>query len=169
MTKKQKLEKETEVKNLENKVNSMLIMALGFSVDSTGIVRDQDTMNNIIVLYKNLKYTTNPSQVQLHRNDILFDMVNNYKLASTMFDAYLSKLEKEQNIYILNYYFDINSQNLTNACRITLPDSIIKSQWYHNPMLGAIECILYFAYGDMCKISVDDLKRLDVLKHELQQ
>lgn len=162
ITKTQKKEIINEINNIEKDVNLMLFQALGFDVKN-GFVISQDTFTSIVFKGRYLKYNSNPNeQVIVHVNDLLFDPVNNLKLATDLFARFLYTEGQENNLYVQSYY----TSNKGDTTFLTIKkvercavDTIV-SDCYYNPSYCYIEMILKL-YGIYC---TDKLHRLEELK-----
>ena len=101
MTKKQRLEIENKIKEIELKVNSMLLIALGFDVSDNGYLVDQDTLQRVKLGYHFLKFNnSNETTIPLHKNDILFNPLNNRKLTNSLFELFLKKEEVDDDLFV---------------------------------------------------------------------
>lgn len=89
---------------LKGKLNSMLLMALGYEVDYNGTVRDQDTGIRIFFRNKILKCSTDGSYIPLHSRDMLFDPITNRGLAEQLFMVFMHKEDVDNGIYMHMYY-----------------------------------------------------------------
>lgn len=65
----------------------LMMDEIGLYADPTGLVCDQDNDNPICVNGKNLIYASNPN-IQVRRNELLFDPLNNPNLGRYLFGFY---------------------------------------------------------------------------------
>lgn len=164
MTKKEKKELIEEVTTLEQTINSKILQSLGMDI-SQGYIVDQDSFRRIKFGRKNIKYSTN-NEVLMHNNDIIFDPLNNTKMAIYLFDIFLRKEHEENGIYINLYYPIIDSEK--TAIEIQKVDgettSIFRSEYYKMPSYGYAEIMLsLFGINDNTLLHrLDELKSYDL-------
>ena len=98
MTKKQIL--------MDNKRNIylMLLPALGYDVDSTGYIIDQDTFNQVRYRNKILKFNPNGDYIPLHNRDILFDPIEERGMAEKLFTTLMERESEDGDLYMRIYY-----------------------------------------------------------------
>lgn len=158
MTKKELNFLKEEKNNLEKNINSMLIMALGYTVDQKGYLMDQDTMHRIQFFNKNLKFSDN---VQFHRNDIEFNPMENFKLMQSIIEVYLHNKDDEVRVFFIDS---------SSCAHIRTNEGLehVSSSYPNYPLLGYIELIFNIEFGEDSKISLMDLHRLELLKFDTE-
>ena len=166
MTKKQKKENALiEIRDIQNNINSMLLAALGFDVDS-GYIVDQDNFSRIKINHGFLKYSPDGSDIPLHRKDVLFDPLNNRQLVNILFKVFLNKEEESGDLYVKVFY-PVQDKSGTTAIQLRLENGILESQYYIDPSYGYIE-IMIASLGVCSNMEIcDSLKRLESLKNQL--
>ena len=161
ITRTQKAEMINEINNIEKDINLMLFQALGFDV-TNGFVISQDTFTNIVFRGRYLKYNSNPNeQLIIHVNDLLFDPINNLKLATDLFARFLYTEGQENNLYVQAYY--TTTKGDTTFLTVKKVDrcvvDTIESDCYYNPSYCYIELILKI-YGIDCTVKLHRLEEL---------
>ena len=169
MTKKQMKEKENRIKILENDINSMLLVALGFDVSDQGFIIDQDTLTKVKLGYHYLKYNPNSDiTIPHHKNDIIFNPLNNKKLMSSLLELFLKKEEEDGELNIKIFY-PIDDGN--GKWRLELKDGVdglYQTDNYTNQLLAYAEAILTL-YDPNTNESLPLLiHELDDLKEEIK-
>lgn len=107
---------------------------------SNMVVISTDTKGEISLNDKVLKYNPNGFTL-VHRGEIKFDPLNNFKQAQHLFSIFLQFQEQEDEFYTQMFYDEKNAEDKT---RIFIRTSIgnFASQYYYNISLGYIELIL---------------------------
>lgn len=164
MTKKEKKELEETICKSEREINNRVLQALGFDVKE-GFVIDQDNFKIVRFRKKNLKYPNIAGQLPMHTNDILFDPLNNTKLAIELFNIFLKKENEENGLYVQMYYPIIEFEKTAIEIQIMQGTNFqrMRSESYTNPSYGYIEIMLELS-GVLKFPSSEYLHELEVLK-----
>lgn len=173
ITKKMKQE---ELKALEHKLSEDARLCLGYGVNTSGNVVNE--YGDRLVIGKDgnkkfIKYGDGP----FNRREVKFDPINNYQMMSQMFGSFIQQevedVEKENDPfkYIRSIVIkddDVTVDGVTKKyVEIDVMSGKIQSEKYYTPTLGYLE-IMLDRYGTL-PMCAESLKRLDELKHELEQ
>lgn len=183
ITKKMKME---ELQNSQKKINQLVMLCLGYNVNSTNNIVDE---NNTRVVFgkdnekKFLKWGDGPFK---RYKELEFNPVDNYRLTVQLFNKCMID-DIEENNRVDNTEYDIPSMSanikyIKTVCLRDgdmLPDGMqekfieidtdsgrIESERYVCPTLAYIE--IMFAQAGILEANELLLKRLDDLKHELE-
>lgn len=169
MTKKQRLEIENKIKEIELKVNSMLLIALGFDVSDNGYLVDQDTLQRVKLGYHFLKFNnSNETTIPLHKNDILFNPLNNRKLANSLFELFLKKEEVDDDLFVRVYFTEEVESKYVLKIILENNQGTLMSEPFRNQLYCYAECIVsMYDVNDVGMIG-NLLKELEELKNEIQ-
>lgn len=169
MTKKQRLEIENKIKEIELKVNSMLLIALGFDVSDNGYLVDQDTLQRVKLGYHFLKFNnSNETTIPLHKNDILFNPLNNRKLANSLFELFLKKEEVDDDLFVRVYFTEEVESKYVLKIILENNQGALMSEPFKNQLYCYVECIVsMYDVNDVGMIG-NLLKELEELKNEIQ-
>lgn len=169
MTKKQRLEIENKIKEIELKVNSMLLIALGFDVSDNGYLVDQDTLQRVKLGYHFLKFNnSNETTIPLHKNDILFNPLNNRKLANSLFELFLKKEEVDDDLFVRVYFTEEVESKYVLKIILENNQGTLMSEPFKNQLYCYVECIVsMYDVNDVGMIG-NLLKELEELKNEIQ-
>lgn len=178
ITKKMKME---ELKTKEEKIASLVMMCMGFSVSNTDNIIDEYGTRLVIgdeTNRKFLKWGDGPFRYREQK----FDPVNNYKLVVTLFGDLIDNNEPDGNTdedieETFNFFSDIRTISLRDGqmfdngkqekyVELGCRGGTIESERYICPTLGYIE--LMFAYSGILPENEELLRRVDDLKNELE-
>lgn len=143
MTKKEKMELQENITKTEREINNRIFQALGFDIKDSFVI-DQDNFKIVKFKKKNLKYPDSAEQVPMHTNDIIFDPLNNTKLAIELFNIFLKKELEENGLYIQIYYAIVEGEKTAIEIQKVVGQEVqrLRSEFYKNPSYGYIEIIL---------------------------
>ena len=118
------------------------------------IIKSQTTHGEISFNDKILKYNPNGFTL-VHKGEIKFDPLNNFKQAQQLFSIFLQFQEEDEELYTQIFYDEKNSEDKT---RIFIRTNIgnFASKYYYNISLGYLELILVLS-----GIMIDDLYKFD--------
>lgn len=139
-----------------NHMYNLLLTSVDMQVENINII-SSTTRGPIYFNERALKY--NPYGFTLvHKGEILFDPLNNFKQAQTLFSIFLQMQENEEGIYTQIFYDEkLKSEEKTRIC-IKTNIGNFNSKFYYNISLGYIELILI-----MSGIIVENLHEFDTL------
>lgn len=136
-----------------NHLYNILLACVDMKISNITIVNNE-TKGEVFFNERILKYNPNGFTL-VHRGEIQFDPLNNFKQAQQLFSIFLQFQEQEDEFYTQMFY---DEKNADDKIRIFLRTSIsnFTSKYYYNISLGYIELILL-----MSGISVDNLYDFD--------
>ena len=143
-----------------------LFNEIGLSINSEGLLYDQDTGNIIQFKEKNIKASINNQPIYPGRNDILFEPDKNYQLIVSLFGFYIDKCTNSEDGdtlcgYIANYIDDNETKDKQRVVVKTAGRGEIISNFYYNIYLAYIDCIFRIAgYNNI------NLSNLDIIVEE---
>ena len=152
---KKKNKNDQRIREIKNEINSMLLQALGYEVDSTGCIVDQES--NTTLMYRNryLKYVDGSSYIPMHSRDLIFDPSVNRGLSEQMFTEFMHKEEIDNGLYMHIYYSSIDPINQMNTYVEAIVENgngalrkIIRSGSYFQVSLCYIDLILTMYCSD---------------------
>lgn len=166
MTKKQKEALMNEQLELKSKLYSMLLGALGFDVDESGCIYDQDSMSLISMNGGRLLYSPNNTEIARHRRDMIFDPVHNRRLTEGLFKTFLAKEEEDNDLYVKTYYPKENPDGISIVC--VLDNGKLESESYRTAYYGFLELITGISNSGTNTEVVNILKRIEEINNDLQ-
>lgn len=138
-----------------NHLYNMILSCIDMRISNIRIV-DNETKQNVVINERALKYNPNGFTL-VHRGEIQFDPLNNFKQAQQLFSIFLQFQEQDGEFYTQMFY-DERDPNDEEKIRIFLRTNVgnYASKYYYNMSLGYIELILA-----MSGIIVDNLSDFD--------
>lgn len=136
-----------------NHLYNLILACIDMKVSNITVV-SQTTNGDISLNERILKYNPNGFTL-VHRGEIKFDPLNNFKQAQQLFSIFLQLQEQDGEFYTQIFY---DEKDIEDKTRIFLRTSIgnYASKFYHNMSLGYIELILA-----MSGIIIDNLSDFD--------
>ena len=137
---------------MDNKRNVylMLLSALGYDVDSTGYIIDQDTFGQVRYKNKILKFNPNGDYIPLHNRDLLFDPIEERGMAEKLFTTLMERESEDGELYMRIYYTVPDGPGLCHLEAI-LEDAnsgqpiVLKTIPYHLVSCCYVDAILRYA------------------------
>lgn len=136
-----------------NHLYNLILTCVDMKISNTTII-SQTTMGEISFNERILKYNPNGFTL-VHRGEVKFDPLNNFKQAQQLFSIFLQFQEQDEGLYTQIFYDEKNPEDKT---RIFMRTNLgnYASQYYYNMSLGYIELILAIS-----GIMVDNLSDFD--------
>lgn len=138
-----------------NHLYNIILACVDMKISNITIVNNE-SRQEVFINDRILKYNPNGFTL-VHRGEVQFDPLNNFKQAQQLFSIFLQFQEQDGEFYTQMFY-DEKDPNDEDKIRILLRTDIgnFASQYYYNMSLGYIELILI-----MSGIMVDNLIDFD--------
>lgn len=134
-----------------------LMCEIGLDIENSYII-DQDFGALVHFNGRTLRYSEEKTDINLSRNDIFFDPLNNSRLMVMVFSYYLNKLHNTENRYFYIYYPIYNNKNGTGSVEVKSDSEIYRSNEYISESLRYIDLIFKMSGTDI-DLSMYDTKR----------
>jgi len=136
-----------------NHLYTLILACVDMKINNINVV-SQTTKGEIEFNEKPLKYNLHGFTL-VHKGEILFDPLNNFKQAQQLFSIFLQFQEEDEGLYTQIFYDEKNELEQT---RIFMRTNIgnYASKYYYNISLGYIELILA-----MSGVTADNLQEFD--------
>lgn len=123
-----------------NHLYNVLLSCVDMKIQNT-IVVSQTTRGPISFGEKLLKYNPN-GYTLVHKGEIMFDPLNNFKQAQILFSIFLKYQEEEEGLYTQIFYDEKDPRDETKT-RMFMKTNLgdFSSNYYYNISLGYIELI----------------------------
>lgn len=122
-----------------NHLYNLLLTCVDMKINNITVV-SQTTKGEIAFNERILKYNPNGFTL-VHKGEIKFDPLNNFKQAQILFSVFLQMQEEEEGLYTQMLYDEKNFEDKTRIVVRTNQNNFI-SKFYYNISLGYIELIL---------------------------
>ena len=136
-----------------NHLYNTILACVDMKINNITVV-SQTTRGEIQFNDRVLKFNPNGFTL-VHKGEIKFDPLNNFKQAQTLFSIFLQFQEQDEGLYTQMFYDEKNTEDKTRIFMRTNLGNFV-SQYYYNISLGYLELILV-----MSGIMVDNLIEFD--------
>ena len=138
-----------------NHLYNIILNCVDMRIDNITVV-SQTTRGDVSFNDKVLKYNPN-GWTLIHRGEIKFDPLNNFKQAQQLFSIFLQIQEHEEGFYTQMFYDEKNTLGQTRIV-IRTGREVYTSQFYYNISLGYIELMM-----SISGIVIDNLAEFDIM------
>lgn len=138
-----------------NHLYNIILNCVDMKINNITVV-SQTTRGEVSFNDRVLKYNPN-GWTLVHKGEIKFDPLNNFKQAQQLFSIFLQIQEHEEGFYTQMFYDEKNYEDKTRiVVRTGYDNGIYASQYYYNISLGYIELMLAIS-----GIIIDNLYEFD--------
>lgn len=137
-----------------NHLYNIILNCVDMRINNITVV-SQTTRGEVSFNDRILKYNPN-GWTLIHKGEVKFDPLNNFKQAQQLFSIFLQIQEHEESFYTQMFY---DEKNMNDQTRIVIrtPNGNYTSQFYYNISLGYIELMMAIS-----GIVIDNLKEFDI-------
>lgn len=149
---------------MHDPINKIIMREIGLGVDNSQKVIDQDTREILNFKEKNIKYSSQ-GDINITKNDILFDPTETKNLINSLFNHFTKKIESEEGTYV-SLYYDIPSPKGI-ALEAVVDGEKLTSAFYKNDTLRYLDIIMQINGAD--KSGLKQLDSAPVIKKDTKK